>query len=136
MLFATDPLADFTVSFKLVENNDQDHMDAFLQALKDRGLDAQVIITDGSPLYKDALQRSWAEVEHQLCVSRHHRRQQAHPGWGARHQKPSQTTGQQRAQEASRASEQESPTTETASRWHEQKAAGQLHLGASISHCP
>ena len=68
MLFATDPLADFTVSFKLVENNDQDHMDAFLQALKDRGLDAQVIITDGSPLYKDALQRYWAEVEHQLCV--------------------------------------------------------------------
>src|SRR5499426_2095780 len=68
MLFATDPLADFTVSFKLVENNDQDHMDAFLQALKDRGLNAQVIITDGSPLYKDALQRYWAEVEHQLCV--------------------------------------------------------------------
>jgi transposase-like protein len=68
MLFATDPLADFTVSFKLVENNDQDHLDAFLQALKDRGLDAQVIITDGSPLYKDALQRYWAEVEHQLCV--------------------------------------------------------------------
>jgi len=29
ILFATDPLGDFTVSFKLVENNDQDHMDAF-----------------------------------------------------------------------------------------------------------
>jgi transposase-like protein len=68
ILFATDPLADFTVSFKLVETNDQDHMDAFLHALKDRGLDAQVIITDGSPLYKDALQRYWSEVEHQLCV--------------------------------------------------------------------
>jgi hypothetical protein len=57
ILFATDPLGNFTVSFKLVEKNDQDHMDAFLQALKERGLDAQVIITDGSPLYKDALQR-------------------------------------------------------------------------------
>lgn len=68
MLFATDPLGDLTVSFKVVANNDQAHMDAFLQTLKDRGLDAQVIITDGSPLYKDALQRSWAEVEHQLCV--------------------------------------------------------------------
>lgn len=68
ILFATDPLADFTVSFKLVETNDQDHMDAFLHALKDRGLDAQVIITDGSPLYKDALQRYGSEVEHQLCV--------------------------------------------------------------------
>jgi transposase-like protein len=41
-------------------------MDAFLQALKERGLDAQVIITDGSPLYKDALQRYWYDVEHQL----------------------------------------------------------------------
>lgn len=50
ILFATDPLGNFTVSFKLVETNDQDHMDAFLQALKDRGLAAQVIITDGSPL--------------------------------------------------------------------------------------
>jgi transposase-like protein len=68
ILFATDPLADFTVSFKLVEKNDQDHMDAFLQARKDRGLDARVVITDGSPLYKDALQRYWSEVEHQLCV--------------------------------------------------------------------
>lgn len=68
ILFATDPLGDFTVFFKLVEKNDQDHMDAFLQTLKDRGLDAQVIITDGSPLYKDALQRYWSEVEHQLCI--------------------------------------------------------------------
>ena len=68
ILFATDPLGDFTVAFKLVEQNDQDHMDAFLQALKDRGLQAKVVITDGSPLYKDSLQRYWAEVEHQLCV--------------------------------------------------------------------
>jgi Transposase len=68
ILFATDPLGDFTVSFKVVENNDQDHMDAFLQALKDRGLDVQVAITDGSPLYKDALHSYWAGVEHQLCV--------------------------------------------------------------------
>jgi Transposase len=68
ILFATEPLGNFTVSFKLVETNDQDHMDAFLQALKERGLDAQVIITDGSPLYKDALQRYWYDVEHQLCI--------------------------------------------------------------------
>ena len=43
-------------------------MDSFLQALKDRGLQAEVVITDGSPLYKDSLQRYCAEVEHQLCV--------------------------------------------------------------------
>lgn len=68
ILFATDPLNDFTVSFRLVEQNDQVHMDAFLQALKDRGLDVQVAITDGSPLYKDSLQRYWVDVEHQLCI--------------------------------------------------------------------
>jgi hypothetical protein len=68
ILFATDPLGDFTVSFKVVDKNDQPHMDLFLQALKDRGLQAKVVITAGSPLYKDSLQHSWAEVEHQLCV--------------------------------------------------------------------
>jgi hypothetical protein len=68
ILFATDPLGDFTVSFKVVENNDQDQMDTFLQALKDRGLHVQVAITDGSPLYKDSLQRYWADIEPQLCI--------------------------------------------------------------------
>jgi len=68
ILFATDPLADFTVSFKLVETNDQDHLEAFLQALKERGLDVQVAITEGSPLDTDALQSYGAGVEHPLCV--------------------------------------------------------------------
>jgi hypothetical protein len=68
ILFATDPLNDFTVSFNLVEHNDQTHMDMFLQALKDRGLDVQVAITDGSPLYKDSLQSYWKAVEHQRCI--------------------------------------------------------------------
>ena len=68
ILFASDPLGDFTVSFELVESNDQEHMDAFLQKLKDRGLEVQVAITDGSPLYKDSLQSYWVNLEHQLCV--------------------------------------------------------------------
>jgi hypothetical protein len=68
ILFATDPLNNFTVSFTLAEHNDQPHMDAFLQALKDRGLDVHVAITDGSPLYKDSLQSYWKDVEHQLCI--------------------------------------------------------------------
>ena len=68
ILFATDPLSDFTVSFKLVAQNDQEHMNMFLQALKDRGLDVQVAITDGSPLYKDSLRSYWADLEHQLCI--------------------------------------------------------------------
>jgi len=68
ILFATDPRGDFTVAFKLVETNDQEHMDAFFQARKGRGRDAQVVLTDGAPLYQDALQRSWSEVEPQLCL--------------------------------------------------------------------
>jgi len=68
ILFATDPLNDFTLTFALVEKNDQEHMDAFLQQLKDRGLAVQVVITDGSPLYKDSLQSHWAGIEHQLCL--------------------------------------------------------------------
>jgi len=68
ILFASDPLSDFTVSFELVEANDQEHMDTFLQKLKERGLKVKVAITDGSPLYKDSLQSYWINLEHQLCV--------------------------------------------------------------------
>ena len=66
VLMATDPLGDFTVVFRLVEKNDQAHMDGFLSILKARGLEAEVVITDGSPLYKDSLKHHWAGVEHQL----------------------------------------------------------------------
>jgi hypothetical protein len=68
ILFASDPLNDFTVSFALVQTNDQEHMDAFFQQLKDRGLEVQVAITDGSPLYKNSLQSYWVNLDHQLCV--------------------------------------------------------------------
>lgn len=68
ILFATDPLNNFTVFFNVVDKNDQDHMNAFLQSLKDRGLAVVVAITDGSPLYKDALQGYWQGIEHQLCI--------------------------------------------------------------------
>jgi hypothetical protein len=56
------------VSFKVVDKNAQPHMALFLQALKDQGLPAEVVITEGSPLYKNSLQHYWAEVEHPRCV--------------------------------------------------------------------
>jgi hypothetical protein len=68
ILLATAPLGNFTVSVTLVETNDQDHLDAFCQALKEGGRAAQVIMTDGSPLSQEALQRSWYDVEPQLCI--------------------------------------------------------------------
>src|SRR5262245_45511467 len=43
-------------------------MNAFVQALKDRGLDARAMVAGGSALYKHALQSYWADVEHQLCI--------------------------------------------------------------------
>jgi len=68
ILYATDPLHDFTVKFQISETNDQANMDAFLKDLKAMGINPEVIITDGSPLYKDALQEVWEHVEHQLCI--------------------------------------------------------------------
>jgi hypothetical protein len=68
ILFATDPLNDFTIDFELVERNDQEHMDKFLQGLKDKGIHPVVAITDGSHLYKDALKEIWEGIEHQLCI--------------------------------------------------------------------
>ena len=68
IVFATDPLNNFTVSFQVVEKNDQDHMDAFLHTLKDRGVVVVVAMTDGSPLYKDRLPSHWKGLEHPLGI--------------------------------------------------------------------
>jgi hypothetical protein len=68
ILFATDPLNDFTVAFRVVPENSQEHMNAFLDEIKAHGIEPKVVITDGSPLYKDALAERWVDVEHQLCI--------------------------------------------------------------------
>ena len=68
ILYAADPLGDFTVDFEIVEKNDQASMDAFLAKLTLLGIHPKVVITDGSPLYKDALQLVGEGVEHPLRV--------------------------------------------------------------------
>jgi len=68
ILFATDPLNDFTVGFRLVESNDQANMNGFLQYLRSKGIEPEVVITDGSPLYKEALFEYFETCEHQLCI--------------------------------------------------------------------
>jgi hypothetical protein len=68
LLLATDPISDIPVAFALVDKNDQDHMRRFLKNLKNHGLAAQVVITDGSTLYPKLLEELWPEAEHQLCV--------------------------------------------------------------------
>jgi len=68
ILFATDPLNNFTVAFRIVERNDQEHMDQFLKYLHHRGICPSVVITDGSALYKEALFEHFEGCEHQLCI--------------------------------------------------------------------
>lgn len=113
ILFATDPLNDFTVAFQLVEVNDQAHMETFLHDLKARGLQVVVAISDGSPLYKDSLQSHWADIEHQLCIfhvikevnklildgvraAKNRLRRQGHKGRKKRPGRPSKRVQQQR----------------------------------------
>ena len=68
VLYATDPLADFTIHFAVNESNDQEHMDAFLAELREMGIIPVVAITDGSSLYQSALREVWAGIAHQLCL--------------------------------------------------------------------
>lgn len=68
LLLATDPISDIPVAFALVDKNDQDHMGRFLKNLKHHGLEAKVVITDGSSLYPSLLRELWPDAEHQLCV--------------------------------------------------------------------
>lgn len=68
ILFATDPLLNTTVRWLVVKKNDQPSMDAFLDGLKEAGFAPEVVIADGSPLYKTALQEVWEDVQHQLCI--------------------------------------------------------------------
>jgi len=68
ILFATDPLLDATIAWEVVGKCDQAAMDAFLDEIKAFGFSPEVVITDGSPLYKEALIERWKHVEQQLCI--------------------------------------------------------------------
>ena len=68
LLLATDPLADLPVAFALVAQNDRDHMRRFLKNLRTRGLNPDVVVTDGSNLYPAVLADLWPDADHQLGV--------------------------------------------------------------------
>src|SRR5262249_15717726 len=68
LLLATDPLADLPSGFALVGRNDADHKRRFLKNLQAWGLEAQVVVTDGSTLYPIVLAELWPAARHQLCV--------------------------------------------------------------------
>jgi len=68
LLLATDPLSDFPVAFALVGSNDHDHMQRFLNNLKNHGFGPRVVVTDGSNLYPTLLAEVWPHAQHQLCI--------------------------------------------------------------------
>jgi hypothetical protein len=68
LLLATDPLGDFPVAFALVRANDQEHMQRFLNNLKQWGFLPRVVITDGSNLYPTLLAALWPQARHQLGI--------------------------------------------------------------------
>lgn len=68
ILFATDPLLDATIAWDVVKKCDQEAIDAFLDRIRAMGFSPEVVITDGSALYKESLVERWETVEHQLCI--------------------------------------------------------------------
>lgn len=70
LLMATDPLADLTVGFQLVDKKEVDAVKVagFMDYLTSLGAKPEVVVTDESKLYPAALQgSSWSDVLHQLC---------------------------------------------------------------------
>ncbi len=69
LLSATDPLAQVTVGFQLVDKKDVDaaQMGKFFEYLESIGAKPKVVISDESKLYPAALGKAWPDVLHQLC---------------------------------------------------------------------
>src|SRR5438067_839346 len=59
LLLCTDPLSDRVIGYSLVRVNDRPHMRRFLRMLQYWGLDARVVVTDGSNLYPATLAEIW-----------------------------------------------------------------------------
>jgi len=58
IVFLTDPVKDLTLDFQVAEEVTQDSIDRFLQTQNARGLQVDVAITDGSPLYPELLKKT------------------------------------------------------------------------------
>lgn len=58
IIFLTDPVQDLTLDFHVAEEITQPGIDAFLKTQKARGLQVDVAITDGSPLYPEPLKKT------------------------------------------------------------------------------
>jgi hypothetical protein len=68
IFFVTDPLNDLTIYFHIADRADAAALEIVLRHLAEAGIEPQVAVTDGSPLYKQALAEQWQNIEHQLCI--------------------------------------------------------------------
>lgn len=78
VLVAADPRAadgDRLLAYSLVAGRpDKRDTLAFLSKLKEMGLEPEQVVSDGSPLYPEALARLWPKAAHQLCLFHEARR--------------------------------------------------------------
>lgn len=68
IFFATDPLNNRPISFRICEHGSIGELEIFLKYLKSIGLEPEVFISDGSNIYKDMPLRIWPQVKHQSCI--------------------------------------------------------------------
>ena len=67
ILCATDPLNGRTLAYELCEGINQERVIAFFGRLKAMGINAEVVVSDGSSLYPKAIKAVWNACLHQLC---------------------------------------------------------------------
>jgi transposase len=68
LVVAVDPINDRTILFDLLDSNDSDTLQGFLEKLEEMGIDPLVVITDMWDAYRTALTEVFPDAAHQLCV--------------------------------------------------------------------
>jgi transposase-like protein len=67
VLCARDPLNGRTIAYELCEHVNQEEVTKFFRRLKAMGIEAEVAVTDDSPLYPKAIKAVWKACKQQLC---------------------------------------------------------------------
>ena len=68
LLLATDPLNGKTVGFRISQRGTKEEVGKFFAYLKGIGIDPEVVVSDGSPLYPEAIAQYFPQAKHQLCL--------------------------------------------------------------------
>lgn len=68
LVVAVDPINDRTILFDLLDSNDSDALQGFLEKLEEMGIDPLVVITDMWDAYRVALAEVFPDAAQQLCV--------------------------------------------------------------------